>query len=108
MTNIFSGIPHVLPNEITEVLCQAGELRIERIVSQGHSSPPGFWYDQDEHEFVLLIKGRACLTVEGNSGQVVLEEGDWLEIKAHVRHRVEWTAPDQDTVWLAVYYRSNS
>ena len=103
--NLFSGIPHALPSEISEVLCQAGELRIERIVSRGHSSPTGFWYDQDEHEFVLLIKGRACLTVEGRSAQVVLEEGDWLEIKAHIRHRVEWTAPDQDTVWLAVYYR---
>ncbi len=56
---------------------------------------------------MLLIKGCACLTVEGNSEQVVLEEGDWLEIKAHVRHRVEWTAPDQDTVWLAVYYQSS-
>jgi cupin 2 domain-containing protein len=106
--NLFSGISHTLPDEISEVLCQAGELRIERIVSQGHSSPPGFWYDQGEHEFVLLVKGRACLILEGNSEQVVLEEGDWLEIKAHVRHRVEWTAPDQDTVWLAVYYRSNS
>jgi len=103
--NLFSGIPHALPKEFCEVLCRAGEFRIERIVSKGHSSPPGFWFDQDEHEYVLLVKGRACLTVQGHANQVVLEEGDWLEIKAHVRHRVEWTAPDQDTVWLAVHYR---
>ncbi len=73
--NIFSGISYALPNEICEVLCQAGNLRIERIVSRGHSSPPAFWYDQDENEFVLLIKGCACLTLEGDSAQVVLAEG---------------------------------
>ncbi len=103
--NLFSGIPGILPGEISGVLCRAGDVRIERIVSRGHSSPPGFWYDQDEHEFVLLVKGRACLTLEGQPEPVVLEEGDWLEIRAHLRHRVEWTAPDQDTVWLAVHYR---
>jgi cupin 2 domain-containing protein len=102
--NLFSGIPQNLPVEFAEVLCQAGEMKVERIVSRGHASPPGFWYDQDQNEFVLLVKGRACLTLEGQVDPTVLEEGDWIDIKAHVRHRVDWTAPDQDTVWLAVYY----
>ena len=103
--SLVGGIPCVLPEELTETLCRTESVRIERIVSRGQSSPPGFWYDQDEHEFVLLMKGRAGLTLDGRDGVVVLEEGDWLDIKAHSRHRVEWTAPDQDTIWLAVFYR---
>ena len=102
--NLFAGIPGLLPEEFSEVLGRGGNVRIERIVSRGHSSPEGFWYDQAGHEFVLLVKGRACMVVEGLASPVVLEEGDWLEIKPHLRHRVEWTAPDQDTVWLAVHY----
>jgi cupin 2 domain-containing protein len=78
-------------------------VRIERIVSRGHASPPGFWYDQPEHEFVLLVEGEAALVVEGE-GERRLAPGDWLEIKARVRHRVSWTAPDRATIWLAVFY----
>jgi cupin 2 domain-containing protein len=103
--NLFANIPRSMPEELIEVLCQSGEMWIERIVSRGHCSPPGFWYDQDDHEFILVVKGQASLTVEGKPKPVVLEEGDWMDIKAHVRHRVEWTAPDQDTVWLAVHYQ---
>ena len=103
--NLFSNIPRSMPEEMIEVLCQSGEMWIERIVSRGQCSPPDFWYDQDDHEFVLLVKGQAALLFEGKSKPVVLDEGDWLDIKAHVRHRIEWTAPDQDTVWLAVHYQ---
>ena len=80
-------------------------MRIERIVSRGHASPPDFWYDQDWHEFVLLMSGRARLELADGAPVVELEPGDWLDIKAHVRHRVDWTDPEQDTVWLAVHYR---
>jgi cupin 2 domain-containing protein len=92
--NLHSSLPATLLNEITETLVQAKSVRIEQIVSQNHASPPDFWYDQDENEFVLLV-------------QSVLEmkPGDWINIPAHRRHRVEWTTPDEKTVWLAVFYK---
>jgi cupin 2 domain-containing protein len=103
--NLFRQIPAKLPAELVETLCQAEHLRIERLVSRGHASPPGFWYDQEWHEFVLLVSGRARLGFADGTPGVELVPGDWLAIKAHLRHRVEWTDPQQDTVWLAVHYR---
>lgn len=78
-------------------------MRVKRIVSRGHSSPPGFWYDQDETEYVVVLVGGAKLELEGGEART-LEPGDWIEIPPHVRHRVASTRPDQDTVWLAVFY----
>jgi cupin 2 domain-containing protein len=103
--SLFRQIPAVLPTELVETLCQAEHVRLERIVSRGHASPPDFWYDQDWHEFVLLVSGRARLAFADGTPSVELEPGDWLAIKAHARHRVEWTDPGQDTVWLAAHYR---
>ena len=102
--NLFQQIPAKLPEELVETLCQAEHVRIERIVSRGHASPPGFWYDQEWHEFVLLVNGRARLGFADGTPSVELVPGDWLDLKAHVRHRVEWTDPEQDTVWLAAHY----
>ncbi len=102
--SLLKHLPESLPEEVIETLCAAGATRIERIVSQGQGSPAGFWYDQDQNEFVLVLQGRAGLTLGNQAEIVVLEPGDCLDIKAHVKHRVEWTAPDQKTVWLAVYY----
>jgi quercetin dioxygenase-like cupin family protein len=79
-------------------------MRIERIVSQGQVSPDGFWYDQDDHEFVLVVSGSARLELEGQ-GERSLAAGDWLDIPAHQRHRVTWTDPAVQTLWLAVFYR---
>jgi len=92
-----------LPDELIQVLVQSDDVRIERILSRGHSSPDGFWYDQETSEFVLLLKGRAGLKFEGKE-DVIMEAGDYLDIKDHTRHRVEWTAKDEDTIWLAVHY----
>jgi cupin 2 domain-containing protein len=100
--NLLSSIPATLPYELTDTLVQAKHVRIERIVSQGHVSPPDFWYDQDENEFVLLIQGAAQLRFEDSL--VEMTPGDWLDIPAHRKHRVEWTSPDERTVWLAVFY----
>jgi len=75
-------------------------LRIERIVSSGQSTPPGQWMDQAWDEWVLLVCGRAGLTLEGGS-PMTLSPGDWLLIPAHRRHRVDWT--QTPTVWLAVH-----
>jgi cupin 2 domain-containing protein len=103
--NFKAGIPDDLPEELVTTLVKAASTRIELIVSRGHTSPPDFWYDQDEHESVFLIEGAARLEILGQ-GERHLHPGDWLDIKAHVRHRVTWTTPDQVTIWLAVFYRS--
>lgn len=99
--NLLAGVPKHLHAELVETLAGSRGVRIERIVSRGHSSPEGFWYDQEEEEFVLLISGAAELEFE--EGSEVLNSGDWLLIPAHCRHRVKWTAPDEATIWLAVY-----
>jgi len=91
-------------SEFTEALASASGTRIERIVSRGHRSPDGFWYDQEESEWVALLSGAARLRFEDSEEEITLRPGDHLHIPAHVRHRVEWTDPDADTVWLAVFY----
>jgi cupin 2 domain-containing protein len=103
--NLFGQIPNNIPEELVETLCSSDMVRIERIVSRSQTSPPGFWYDQEWHEFVLLASGRARLAFADGTPNVELAPGDWLDIKAHVRHRVDWTDPELDTVWLAVHYR---
>jgi cupin 2 domain-containing protein len=103
--SLFDDIPVELSDELIEVIAQSGDIRIERIISRGHSSPDGFWYDQETNEFVLLLKGRAGLVFEGKNEVIIMEAGDYVEIKSHVRHRVEWTAANEDTIWLAVHYK---
>jgi cupin 2 domain-containing protein len=102
--NIYSAIPDRFPEEIMETLVDSGRVRIQRIISDSHCSPEEFWYDQVEREFVLLIEGSAALRFEGENEIVFLKPGDWVNIAARVRHRVEWTDPKQKTVWLAVFY----
>lgn len=101
--NLFDNLPSNLPEELFNTLLDTGNVRIERIVSQGHASPEGFWYDQDEHEWVVVLRGAARLSVEGEIKE--LKQGDFLNIPAHQKHRVEWTTPDEPTIWLAVFYR---
>ncbi len=90
-------------SERIDILRQTPGVRVERIVSWGQCSPPGFWYDQDEDEWVALLSGSARLLLEDPDEAVALAPGDWLWIAAHRRHRVEWTAPDVASVWLAVF-----
>ena len=101
--NLFAQIPHVLTDELVSTLLDAQDVRIERIVSQGHASPEGFWYDQAQHEWVVVLRGAARLRVE-NQPPVEMGPGDFINIPAHTRHRVEWTTPDEPMLWLAVYY----
>lgn len=105
-SNLFSGIPSSLPEELVETLKATDAVRIERIVSLGHTSPEAFWYDQDTDEFVVLLKGAARLQFENES--VEMKPGDYVEIPSRRKHRVEWTTPDEPTVWLAVHYKSTS
>ena len=102
--NIYSSIPAHIPKELTQDILTAGSFKIERIVSKGHASPEGFWYDQDQNEWVLLLKGSAGLLFEGTDDVLALKPGDYVNIPAHLKHRVEWTDPDTETVWVAVMY----
>ncbi len=106
--NLLAQLPHDLAIESCEILAQSANLRIERIVSLGHSSPPDFWYDQPLHEFVVLLSGAACVLFEGQPAPHDLRPGDYLLIPAHCRHRVTWTSPDEASVWLAIHYDSPS
>jgi cupin 2 domain-containing protein len=101
--SLTAALPPALADELVTTLVHAPSVRIERIVSWGHRSPPGFWYDQDQPEFVLVVDGEARLELEGE-GERHLGPGDWVAIAAHARHRVTWTAPGRPTVWLAVFY----
>ncbi len=103
--NLFQDVPEDCPEELVEQLMVSPAARIERIVSRGHASPPGFWYDQDEHEWVVLLRGNAHLQIEGLNDLVNLRPGDTYNLPAHMKHRVAWTLPNQDTIWLAVFWR---
>ena len=92
------------PGELVEVLLDDAGLTLERIVSTGQATPPGRWDDQERDEWVVLLRGSAALRVEGEPDPLVLGPGDWVEIPAHCRHRVEWTDPAGPTVWLALHH----
>ncbi len=105
-TNLLEPVAKALEHEIVEQILRSDRVRIERIVSRGQASPDGFWYDLEENEWVAVLTGRAGLRFQGREEIVVLNPGDHIEIPAHTRHRVEWTSAEQDTVWLAVFYRA--
>ena len=102
--NIFSALPPASAQEFTETILHQGGMKIERIVSHGHASAPGFWYDQDSDDWVMVLRGKAKIVFENESAPVELSPGDYLDIPAGRKHRVEWTSADVDTVWLAIYY----
>lgn len=101
--NVFDTIPQNSREEIFTELLKTDNVRIERIVSFGQSSPSGFWYDQEESEWILLLEGSASLTFE--QGETIdLKPGESLNIPAKQRHRVEKTDRKKRTIWLAVFY----
>lgn len=103
--NLFAGLPSAaLADEQFATILQRPGLRIERIVSTGQASPPDFWFDQDEGEWVVLLQGEAKLRFADEADARHLRAGDFIDIAPHRQHRVDWTAPDQATVWLAVFY----
>jgi cupin 2 domain-containing protein len=103
MQNLIANIPADLPDERFDTLVESGAVTIERIVSKGHASPVEGWYEQDRNEWVLLVQGGARL-VFADGREMRMAPGDWLEIPARQKHRVAWTDPAQETVWLAVHY----
>lgn len=122
--NVLTALPDTAKKEIFEDVLRGDGVRIERIVSQGQVTPEGEWYDQDEHEWVMVLSGAARLLLQERQadagenvaigaaavGEVAVREvtlgaGDYINLPAHCRHRVSWTDPEQQTVWLAVFYR---
>ena len=98
------AIPDQLPVELFETLVKKNSLQIERIVSRGHTTPAGKWYDQDWDEWVLLLQGDAVIEYESDLPDAVLSAGDYLMFPAHLKHRVAWTDNKKDTIWLAVHF----
>lgn len=101
--DLFAELPLEKAEEHFEELFRLGPARVERIVSFGQASPPGFWYDQPWHEWVVVLRGRAGLEIEGTLEVLELGPGSYVDLPAHRRHRVAWTATGEPTVWLAVH-----
>ncbi len=101
--NLFQNIPDKLQKELFETIAESDNIKIKKIISDGHTSPPGFWYDQDQNEFVMVLKGNAILEFDDGTTQE-MGEGDYQIIPAHKKHRVSYTDTNEKTIWLAVYY----
>ena len=102
--NIYSSIPADISKELFQDILITDTFTVKRIVSKGHASPKDFWYDQDQNEWVILLTGRAGLLFEGSDTIIELTPGDYIIIPAHLQHRVEWTDPNIETVWLEIMW----
>lgn len=103
VSNIYQNLPLNLPEECVEILQSHSTVRIERIISQGHSTPVGEWYDQSENEWVMVLQGSGVIEYE-NGEQITLNVGDYLYLPAHVKHRVASTCENERTIWLAIFW----
>jgi len=101
--NFYANLPSDLSEEAFEAIEATDSVRIERIVSRGHATPEGEWYDQERNEWVMVVQGSAGLRFEGEE-PVELRPGDHVTIPARARHRVEWTEPGRVTLWVAVFH----
>jgi cupin 2 domain-containing protein len=102
LCNLLACPPSARDAEISETLVTGQGIRFERIVSLGQASPEGFWLEQDEAEWVMVLTGRARLRIEGESEDRILEPGVAAFLPSRCRHRVAWTDPDHPTIWLAL------
>ena len=105
VTNLFGDLPQS-HDEVVDVLHAAPGVRLERIVSRGHISPEGFWYDQAEDEWVTVLRGAGRIAFADGSPDADLGPGDHLFIPARRRHRVAWTLPGEETIWLALFHEA--
>jgi cupin 2 domain-containing protein len=104
-SSLFDDVPESFDEELFVTLAEGAGARVERIVSPpGHSTEPGFWYDQDRPEWVMVVRGGAAIEIAGEPQLVKLGPGDHLVLPARMRHRVAWTSAEEPTVWLAVHY----
>lgn len=102
--NLFQQLPNAEDQEQCLELTSNDSVRIERIVSTGQKSPADFWYDQATTEWVVLLQGGARLEFDDDTPTIEMRPGDFIEIPPHQKHRVDWTAPDEPTIWLAVHW----
>ncbi len=103
--NFFEDLPDVGEGEVIEGVAGFGQgkVRIERIISGGHASAEGFWYEQEEDEWVMLMCGEARLLIEGRDEALEMKAGDHLELPAMLRHRID--SVSDDALWLAVHVK---
>ncbi len=101
--NIFESTPDDLDKEVFDLLVQSSNIRIVRIISKGQASPESGWYDQEQNEWVIVLKGEALISFEDRE-EVDLKAGSHVNIPAHTKHKVAWTSPNTETIWLAVHY----
>ncbi len=101
--NLFASLPDASQAEVFETLLHYKNLKIERIVSKGQATPAGEWYDQEQAEWIVLLAGRARLQFAEDPSIILLTAGDTLFIPAHAKHRVAWTDPALESVWLAIH-----
>lgn len=104
MDNLFASLYSGHNAEWSDQLLAGQAFRLERIVSLGHASPPDFWYDQPQDEWVLVLQGEATFRFEDELEPLPMKAGDHIRIAAHRKHRVDWTTPDEPTVWLAIHF----
>ncbi|MDN3612477.1 cupin domain-containing protein [Vibrio ostreicida] len=103
--NLFHPLPNALAEEVVDDLLTGSQFRVERIVSKGQQSPADFWYEQAEHEWVVVLKGHARLQYT-HGEEVELKAGDTLNIPAYTKHRVSYTDKEVETIWLAIFYNN--
>ena len=103
MPNLFDNIPKIRDSEVFEQLVNSNNVSIERIVSKGHQSPESGWYDQEQNEWVMIVSGEAILSFDDGS-DMTMKKGDYINIPAHKKHKVKWTDPEIEIIWLAVFY----
>lgn len=107
MLNLLRELPDARQAEVFQTVLERGGIRIERIVSWGQATPDGQWYDQEQDEWVLVLAGEAQVQLADEAVVRHLSSGDWLYLPAHCRHRVAWTAPGRETVWLALHWHNH-
>jgi cupin 2 domain-containing protein len=101
--NIFENVHTSIPDELFEEIDSTNNIKVERIISDGHNSPEDFWYDQEKNELVFLLQGSAVIEYE-NGDKIKLMPGDYVKISAHEKHRVAKTSNTGKTIWLAIHY----
>ena len=105
MNTIFANLPtQAQPEEVIEAILETNQFNLKRIISTGQSTPSDQWYDQEDDEWCILLKGKAALRFENEKNLLELNPGDYVHIPAHKRHQVAWTADNEATVWLALHY----
>jgi len=101
--DLFADLPDAAADEQFDSLLARPGIRILRIVSNGQVTPEGEWYDQAGDEWVIVLRGRAGVLIEGEAAPRERGPGEYLFLPAHCRHRVAWTSTDEPTVWLAIH-----